>query len=544
MESVVGIALVAALGFAPTWWSIVTLAAAALGYAPMLLDLWRYRHVPGPLPVPVIGTMWRTGGQNLHRTYLALERKYGRVFKLFYANKCVIVVFDVDSIREIGLRKFSCFTNRPAAPPKMMAVLSEKERQPQIHGMLFARDAYWKGIRSTAHSILHNVEQLSSFCPLMKETAEELADRLDKVKEGEPIDIWRAFGDMTLDVVGSTIFGVRFNCVQSKGADAVKAARIIFREAGLFGGSNPYLTLSFISPEFIIPVLKFFATRFPTQGMEKTKWARTYLNSISEEMYRLARQESAAGVADAPAGSNTTAAKADTYEYNGNSFLKLFIQGHNRETGQMFTKEEVLPQAFIFLLAGYETTANTLGYAIYLLAKNKDKERALIDEIDRLGEGKSDLPTVEELKSYEYLDAVLSEVLRITGPATLLVREASKDVVVGGHQLSKGTAVHMDIHGMHQNPEYFPDPDKFLPERFVKGSNLYDKQNHKAHMPFGLGPRMCVASNFALVEAKLALITLFKRYRFDHNPHHKYATRMGVTLGPVNGIEVLVHKRK
>merc|ERR1711959_808454 len=230
----------------------------------------------------------------------------------------------------------------------------------------------------------------------------------------------------------------------------------------------------------------------------------------------------------------TAAAKADPYQYNGNSFLKLFIQGHNRETGQKFTKEEVIPQANTFLLAGYETTANTLGYAIYMLAKNKDKERALIDEIDRLGEGKSELPTVEELKSYEYVDALLSEVLRITGPATLLVREASKDVVVGGHQLYKGTGVHMDIHGMHQNPEYFPNPDKFLPERFIKWSDLYDKQNHKAYMPFGLGPRMCVASNFALTEAKLAIITLYRQFRFSIAPNYEFKVKMGATVSPVN----------
>merc|ERR1711959_255144 len=342
---------------------------------------------------------------------------------------------------------------------------------------------------------------------------------------------------------GSTIFGVRFNCLQSKGADAVKAARIMFGELGLFGGSNPYLTLALISPEFIVPVLKFLAKRFPTEGMKRIQWARDYLNSISDEMYRLARQESAPGVADAPAGSNTAAAKADPYQYNGNSFLKLFIQGHNRETGQKFTKEEVIPQANTFLLAGYETTANTLGYAIYMLAKNKDKERALIDEIDHLGEGKSELPTVEELKSYEYVDAVLSEVLRITGPATLLVREASKDVVVGGHQLYKGTGVHMDIHGMHQNPEYFPNPDKFLPERFIKGSDLYDKQNHHAFMPWGAGPRMCVASDFALTEAKLALVTLYRKHRFVLDPEYKLELAFAVSLAPKNGVHVFVRKR-
>merc|ERR1711934_733401 len=319
MESVVGIAFVAAIvGFA-AWSQIVTLVAAALlllGYAPMLSDLTRYLHVPGPMPVPVIGTMWRTGGgQNLHETYVALERKYGRVFKLFYANKCVIVVCDLDSVREVGLRKFSCFTNRPAAPPKMMAILSEKERQPQIHGMLFARDAYWKGIRSTAHSVLHSVEQLSSFCPLMKETAEELADRLDKVKEGEPIDIWRAFGDMTLDVVGSTIFGVRFNCVQSKGADAVKAARIIFGSASPFGAgsNNNYVLAAFLLPSFVVPFLKRLALTFPTAAMKEALWAADFMVNLSADMFDIV-----AGDGDSRTNAPAT---ATAYEYNGNSFL-------------------------------------------------------------------------------------------------------------------------------------------------------------------------------------------------------------------------------
>merc|ERR1719155_227369 len=211
-------------------------------------------------------------------------------------------------------------------------------------------------------------------------------------------------------------------------------------------------------------------------------------------------------VADDGDSRTNAPATATAFEYNGNSFLKLFIQGHNRANGEKLTKDQVVAQAFTFLLAGYETTANTLGYAIYLLAKNKDKERALIDEIDRLGEGKSDLPTVEELKSYEYLDAVVKEALRMYGPATLTTRQASKAVEVGK-------------------------------------TRLYDKQNHKAHMPFGLGPRMCVASNFALTEAKLALITLFKRYEFDLDPKWEFRTSMGVTLSPQNGISVLVTKR-
>jgi len=79
--------------------------------------------------------------------------------------------------------------------------------------------------------------------------------------------------------------------------------------------------------------------------------------------------------------------------------------------------------------------------------------------------------------------------------------------------------------------------------RFVPGSEIYDLQNRKAHMAFGQGPRMCVAADFALTEAKLALITLYRRFRFDHNPEHEMKTAIAVTLGPTNGIEVLVRRR-
>merc|ERR1712100_493753 len=79
---------------------------------------------------------------------------------------------------------------------------------------------------------------------------------------------------MTLDVVGSTIFGVRFNCVQSKGADAVKAARIIFGSASPFTLSgNPYILLAMMSPSFVHPLIEYVADRFPTKGMKRIQWA-------------------------------------------------------------------------------------------------------------------------------------------------------------------------------------------------------------------------------------------------------------------------------
>merc|ERR1712054_293938 len=106
----------------------------------------------------------------------------------------------------------------------------------------------------------------------------------------------------------------------------------------------------------------------------------------------------------------------------------------------------------------------------------------------------------------------------------------------------KGTAIHIASHAMHMNEKYFPEPEKFLPERFIKGSPIYDLQNHKAHMPLGNGPRMCVAADFALTEAKLALITLYRKFVFEHNAAKPMKTKMVLTVGPVNGIEVFVKR--
>lgn len=111
-------------------------------------------------------------------------------------------------------------------------------------------------------------------------------------------------------------------------------------------------------------------------------------------------------------------------------------------------------------------------------------------------------------------------------------------------KIFKDTQIHLCTGNMHWDAKYFPQPDQFLPERFIKGSAIYNDQNHHALMPFGLGPRMCVASNFALTEAKLALITLYRQFRFSIAPNYEFKVKMGATVSPVNGVQVLVHHRK
>ena len=538
------VAALAAVAYAPiqvpaelasfaTEGAVTVVVKVALGLVvlslPMLHKLWRQKEVPGPWPLPLVGNALAVAATpDVPKLYEKWEKRYAGgkgLFKYFFLNYPIVVVSDVNIARMMMLRKFSIFKNHTPLPPSFVPLLPGEMKVMQ-YGMDISRDVRWKGLRSTANSIFHNVHTMSGFCPLMKEIADELADRLGEVKEGESIDIWRAFGDMTLDVLGSTVFGVRFNSVRSDGSDAVEAARTLFRINIASPEWNPYLAAGLVLPRFMGPLLGWMMDKFPTQKMKKVVWAIGVLAKMSTELYEGAMSELEGG-----------ATKASDHE----NLLKLFIEAHNRETGNLLSRDEVKAQALLYLLAGYETTANTLAYCVYLLSKNKDKEQALIHEIDAL---ESPVPTLDEIKSLTYVEGVVKESLRLYGPIPFTDRQASETTDLTDHlRIFKEQCVHISTRSMSLNLEYFPDPDKFLPERFVKGSDLYDRQNHHAFMPWGAGPRMCVASDFALTEAKLALVTLYRKYRFVLDPVYKLELHFAVSLAPKNGVHVFVRKR-
>merc|ERR1711918_326552 len=175
--------------------------------------------------------------------------------------------------------------------------------------------------------------------------------------------------------------------------------------------------------------------------------------------------------------------------------------------------------------------------AVYLLSKNKDKEAKLMGEIDRL-KG-TWVPGQDELKAYEYVEAVVKEALRLHGPVNSTDRHCGETTVIGGkYKIYKGYNVHFAVRAMHYDPKYFSDPEAFVPERFMPAQHpdLAAKQNVKAFLPFGIGPRMCVASQFAMTEAKLALITLYSRYSFTLKEGYELKTTMAATISPVGGV--------
>ncbi|XP_077880878.1 cytochrome P450 3A9-like isoform X6 [Ictidomys tridecemlineatus] len=172
---------------------------------------------------------------------------------------------------------------------------------------------------------------------------------------------------------------------------------------------------------------------------------------------------------------------------------------------------EIAAQSIVFILAGYETTSTTLSFIMYLLATHPDVQKKLQQEIDETFPNKAPV-TYDVLFEMKYLDMVVNETLRLYPIIERILRVCKKDVELNGVLIPKGTNVAIPIYSLHQNSTYWPEPEKFYPERFSKKNK--DSINPYLYMPFGNGPRNCIGMRFALMNMKLALIRLLQNFSF------------------------------
>jgi cytochrome P450 len=193
-----------------------------------------------------------------------------------------------------------------------------------------------------------------------------------------------------------------------------------------------------------------------------------------------------------------------------------------------------------------DTCSNCALCSTYLLAANPDKEAKLLAEIDALGP--DFVPTFDNMQTgtaLPYLHAVLQEALRMYPPAPFTIRQAKEDMTVGGYFIPKGTFLKVALYCMHRSAHYWKDPVQFLPERFMENEPEFVGASPDAFAPFGGGARRCPGYNLAQIEAKMALLRLYQRYTFRTLPGDKgLKTKTLVTLTPVGGVRMTVHKRQ
>ncbi len=221
----------------------------------------------------------------------------------------------------------------------------------------------------------------------------------------------------------------------------------------------------------------------------------------------------------------------------GDDLLGALLRARDEGTSEGMTDRQVRDEVVTLLLAGHETTAVTLTWTLWLLALHPEVSRPLAAEVASLPERVS----VEDVRRLKWPALVVQESLRLYPPAWWIEREAKGVDELHGYRVEPGTIMILAPYTLHRHPRYWERPHEFDPERFLPERS--EGRPRFAYYPFGAGPRICIGSRFALLEAQLALALIFRRWRFEVDVDHQVEPVSLVTLKPKNGIRLVRRRR-
>ncbi|OWA52716.1 Cytochrome P450 3A24 [Hypsibius exemplaris] len=474
------------LGLGVTPW----LLASCLG----LLTYWfksrsekfaffRRRGIPGPAPSVIDGN-YKELILSGTAPWLVVEKwikAYGKVVGYFRTGPTpVLLISDHEMLKEILIKDFSHFSDRAT-------LTSPRNRLPPIFRdsltVLTGQD--WKRVRSTITPTF-TAKKMKVMSPAINEIVDVLLGILEgRAQTGETTDIYSLFQGLTLDVIGRCAFARNTDCQRNTQDIFLTNVRAIFANA-----SSPVIRIIQMFPE-----LNFIISRAIRRFAPNYKRG----NIISEHLAELIKQRKEGklnghmDMIQLMLDANENPESVDRTD-NGDAFSDV--------RKKYLTDGEMISNAFLFLLAGYETTANCLAFTTYLLAKHPDIKKGFV------------------------------------------TRVASETVTINGQTIPARTGVEVPLWYLQHDPEVWNKPYEFDPERFSPENK--PSIPPMAYLPFGAGPRNCVGMRFAQLEIKIALVRILQRYRLVKcaQSEPEIQLKHGIaTINPKNGVFVRIEKR-
>jgi len=217
----------------------------------------------------------------------------------------------------------------------------------------------------------------------------------------------------------------------------------------------------------------------------------------------------------------------------GNDILSIMIQMHEQDPKRL-SEHELIGHTTTMFRGGYNPSGMALYWTIFLLSQHPETLKKVLEELDRLVSG--EVPTPEEVESMPYLEGALKETMRLFPAGTWTARLAMQDFELDSHSFPKGTWIVMSPYITHRIPEVFPEPHKFKPERWLSiHPSPYE------FMPFSAGPRYCIGTSLAMLQLKIALSILLKRYRYTLKSGTKVDCAGLNSIRPKNGLPMVIN---
>jgi len=480
-------------------------------------DYWKIRNVKYAKPVPFFGNTMST---ILRKKSSAISQQ--ETYSLFPEEKFIgtyfflspfLMIRDPRLIHQILIKDFPYFYDRGMVSDERLDLLSSH--------LVNLKGQKWKSLRSKLTPAF-SPNKLKSMSFLLQECANALIDYLENVSLSKNSqDVREIMAKFSTDVIGSCAFGLKFNSLHDPDSQFRKMGKRVFRPsykfilrliARIVHPNLPYyLNLKILDKDveqFFLDFVKDAIVR--REGNKKEKDFIQLLIELRNE--------------------DLATSKRDTE--NEESFV--------------LTDQVLASNAFVFFIAGFETTAATMSFLLLELAVNSDIQKRVRTEIvEALDKHNGELNN-ETIKDLTYLEMVISETLRKYPIAFGLLRECTQTYQVPESDLviEKGVKVVVPVYSLHHDPKYFPDPDRFDPERFSPENKHKILQG--TYLPFGDGPRICIGYRFAMMEMKYGFCKILPKYEFTVGEQTKYPVEFRKSgaplLAPEGGIWLNVQK--
>ena len=386
-------------------------------------------------------------------------------YGIYFFGGPFLMLKDPDLIRQVTIKDFDYFVDRNSAKFQNMLNGSTKTDQIWSKQISSATGETWKNLRTTFTPIF-TAGKMKAMMVFIQESCQKLMDSMDKYAEnGQSFEAKDCVGRYSMDTIASCAFGVDAQSFSNSDSKFVTYAKNLFQQD--FGQVMKLMMCMFVP--FGRKILNTLGKSTFFKDMETEFFYEVLLESLKQRRQsKIRRNDLVDLMLDAIKGDLD---QEEENEDNDDQFdIDAQLTNDSGKKGGEFDELVIVATAIILLVAGYDTTGTTLAYCCYQLAKNPDIQDRLRNEIENQTNDQEDLITYDQVQTMTYLDQIISEVLRLHNPASILQRSANKDYQIPNTDLviPKGTGVWINGVAVHMDPKHYETPQVFNPEHFSK----------------------------------------------------------------------------
>lgn len=364
-------------------------------------------------------------------------------------------------------------------------------------GLLTSQGDLWRQQRKLAQPAFHK-QRIGALVSPMIAAVQDLVDRWSGfARRGEAIDAVEEMRRVAMDTMGRTVFSIPL----FSGTSELSAALI----ESVVTTNEQFWSL--------VPIPRWL----PTAKNRRWKRLMTTINTGVHDMIEQRWRDPT----------------------DRGDILSAYMSSRNEQTGEGMSDQHLRDEVMTLLIAGHDSTAQSLCWALYLLARYPDAQAQLRAELDEVLAGRT--PTTEDLPRLAYTTRVLHEAMRLYPPAWLLVRSPTEDDIIDDCLVPARSVVLSSPYATHRRPDLWEDPERFDPDRFTAERSA--GRPKYAYFPFAGGGRQCIGNTFAMQEMQLVLAMVFQRYQLRLLPGHPVEVHAALTLRPRHGVRITLSER-